>query len=614
MLTAKTVAIANYIKSMKNIKNIKNRRVWVSLALLLTLLAAVVLPSAAQAHPLGNFTVNRYSRLEVGAAGVRIYYVIDMAEIPTFQEKDLIDTNHDNQISADEQQNYLNHKIKEIQGNLSLTLAGVATPLKLEQSQLAFLAGQGGLQTMRLTAQFETGPLAATATDLSYQDNNYSDRLGWKEIVLRNADGIALSQSSVAATDQSNELRTYPQDMLSSPLNVTSAQASFKLDPTVHVQQTVTTASSGVIDRAQDPFADLVNGGELTLGVVLVSFLLAFVLGMAHALSPGHGKTVVAAYLVGTRGTARHAIFLGLSVTITHTLGVFALGLLTLFASQFIVPEKLYPWLGVLSGLIVVVMGLTLLRSRLRYAITGIAHPSSTHSHSHVDDHDHDHAHEHEHDHPHIHSHVDDHDHHHTTDTVAASPELVLAIATLDHEYQHAHGLAHSHSHDYNHDSAELQLPHTHHHASTDDHSHDHAHTAASAVHTHSHGGKAHSHLPPELGADGTPLSWKRLLLFGVSAGLLPCPSALVVMLSSIALGRTAFGLVLIVFFSLGLATTLTTMGILLVYARNLFRRVKLNTARSFVRLLPVASAALVAVLGIFISYEALIQTGLWSR
>jgi ABC-type nickel/cobalt efflux system permease component RcnA len=397
--------------------------------------------------------------------------------------------------------------------------------------------------------------------------------------------------------------------MLSSPLNVTSAQASFKLDPTVHVQQTVTTASSGVIDRAQDPFADLINGGELTLGVILVSMLLAFVLGMAHALSPGHGKTVVAAYLVGTRGTARHAIFLGLSVTITHTLGVFALGLLTLFASQFIVPEKLYPWLGVLSGLIVVVMGLTLLRSRLRYAIMGISHTNSTHSHTHVDHHDHDHDHAH----PHAYTHVDDHDHPHI-DTAAASPELVLATATLDHEYQHAHGLAHSHSHDHTSDHTDYHV-HDHDHASLDhDHTPDHEHTDTSAVHTHSHGGKAHSHLPPELGADGTPLSWKRLLLFGVSAGLLPCPSALVVMLSSIALGRTAFGLVLIVFFSLGLATTLTAMGILLVYARNLFKRVKLNTTGSFVRLLPVASAALVAVLGVFISYEALIQTGLWSR
>jgi len=367
-----------------------------------------------------------------------------------------------------------------------------------------------------------------------------------------------------------------------------------------------------VIDRAQDPFADLVNGGELTLGVILLSLLLAFVLGMAHALSPGHGKTVVAAYLVGTRGTARHAIFLGLSVTVTHTLGVFALGLLTLFASQFIVPEKLYPWLGVLSGLIVVVMGLTLLRSRLRYAIMGSTHAGSNPAHTH------DHAdHDHTHDHNHSHVHVDDHDHVHI-DTVPANPELVLATATHDHEYQHAHGLAHSHAshhHDYEHTHNHTELPHDHPHASLEhDHDHTHEHTDTSAVHTHSHGGKAHSHLPPELGVDGTPLSWKRLLLFGVSAGLLPCPSALVVMLSSIALGRTAFGLILIVFFSLGLATTLTTMGILLVYARNLFKRVKLNTAGTFVRLLPVASAALVAVLGVLISYEALIQTGLWSR
>ena len=91
---------------------------------------------------------------------------------------------------------------------------------------------------------------------------------------------------------------------------------------------------------------------------MLLAVLGAFVWGAAHALSPGHGKTIVAAYVVGQRATFKHAIFLGATTTITHTAGVFALGLITLFASQFILPETLYPWLEVISGVLVVVLGM----------------------------------------------------------------------------------------------------------------------------------------------------------------------------------------------------------------------------------------------------------------
>src|SRR5437870_7078170 len=93
--------------------------------------------------------------------------------------------------------------------------------------------------------------------------------------------------------------------------------------------------------------------GPLGLGLVLTSLLVAAALGALHALSPGHGKTIVGAYLVGARGTARHALFLGLVVTATHTLGVYALGLVTLTASQYIVPEQIFPWLGAASVILV---------------------------------------------------------------------------------------------------------------------------------------------------------------------------------------------------------------------------------------------------------------------
>ena len=111
-------------------------------------------------------------------------------------------------------------------------------------------------------------------------------------------------------------------------------------------------------------------------GVLLVLLLAAFGWGALHALSPGHGKAMVAAYLVGTRGKPRHAVALGATVTVTHTIGVFALGVVTLALSQYILPEDLYPWLNLLSGLLVVVIGAGVLRSRARLASTAIPSPS----------------------------------------------------------------------------------------------------------------------------------------------------------------------------------------------------------------------------------------------
>ncbi len=581
-------------------------------------------PVSASAHPLGNFTVNRYSRLEVGAAAINIYYVLDMAEIPTYQEKDSIDLNHDGQISQTEQAAYLDRKVPEIQANLKLSLNKNPLTLKALEKNLSFPPGQGSLPTTRLTIHFQSAALSTDANEFTYEDTNYSDRLGWREIVICNADGVALQKSSVSSTDQSDELRTYPQDMLASPLNISTANAAFKLDPNVKFASTQNSSSKLAV-RTNDPFADLINGGELTPIIVLSSLGLAFVLGIFHAFSPGHGKTIVAAYLVGSRGTARHAGFLGLVVTVTHTIGVFALGLITLFASQFILPEKLFPWLGLISGLLVLWMGFTMFRSRLRLATAIGASPAHDHDHDH-NEHDHNHDHNHDHDHEQLHQLGLEHTHDHAAEKVletvmassAATAEVGREPLTAnglsqssdhehhDHDHDHAdhdhdHSLAHSHT-DHDHDHADHDHNHDHDHQEDSDHDHD------SGL-THSHGGKMHSHLPP--GADGTTLTWKRLLLFGISAGILPCPSALVVMLSAIALNRTAFGLIMVVFFSLGLAGALTAIGIILVYARQWLNRFNIKAGGRVLRWLPIMSAGLIAILGLFITIDGLVQIGL---
>lgn len=536
--------------------------------LILFLCGGLLLPATASAHPLGNFSINQYSRLEISTESIKIFYVLDLAEIPTFQDKELADANGNGQLEPTEQAAYLERKVSDLQANLKLSLNDQNLPLSLATKTIAFADGQGGLPTTRIEAQFVSAKLAETKSlaNLRYTDRNNPDRLGWRAIVARNSAGIAVVSSTALANDVSNELRVYPQDMLSNPPALNSVQLSFRFDPTAPASSLNQTATEATTGKPQDALSSLISG-ELSLGLLLLAFGTAFVFGMGHALSPGHGKTVVAAYLVGARSTVRHSIFLGLTVTVTHTLGIFALGLITLFASNFILPEKLYPWLGLLSGLLVLGLGLTLLRTRLKPVFTG----NTAHTHTHVPSHTHGGD-----------SHKHDHFHEDSEDS-----------------HEHAHE-GHSHSH---HEGKLTYYRHSH---VQEEHAHSH-HTAS-----HSHGGITHSHLPP--GADNTPVTWKRLLIFGISAGLLPCPSALVIMLSAIALGRVALGLSLVIFFSLGLAATLTGLGLLFVFGRRWLTNFKLSAGRQLFisKAVPVFGAIVITVVGVVLSLQALQQTGLF--
>ena len=475
------------------------------LALILAILLALAVPAAALAHPLGNFTTNRYSRLEIGDAGLRLRYILDLAEIPAFQEiSSAVDTDHDGQVSATENAAYAQRKAAEVRSKLSLVVAGTPTDLTLTSYELSFPEGQGGLKTLRLALWFDA-PLRLRQGQLAYRDDNYPDRLGWKEVVVRAADGGQIDQSSVPSTDVSQELHVYPADMLTSPLNVHAATVSYTLGVASSLQPSVQTAA---LARPNDALAELVGHEALSLPVILTSLLIAFGLGMAHALSPGHGKTMVGAYLVGSRGTWRHALFLGLTVTVTHTAGVFALGLVTLFAQQYILPEQLYPWLSVVSGVLVVGIGLTLILSRLRGALRGGS-----------DAHDHD-------------------------------------------------GLG-----------------------------------------FHTHGPDGHTHSPTPRAQTGR-ITWRSLLALGVSGGLLPCPSALVVLLSAVSLHRVGFGMLLIVAFSLGLAGVLVAIGLALVFAGRFVERQRVGGR--LVRLLPAVSALVITLVGLVMTVQALAQVGLW--
>jgi nickel/cobalt exporter len=339
------------------------------LALLAPALALAALgvlrPSAAEAHPLGNFTINRYSRLDLYSDVVRIRYVLDMAEIPAFQETPRIDTNGDGDLSQTESDAYLAAKATEIADNLQLEVDGSRKGLTLTSSMVGFPEGQAGLRTLRLSLLLEANA-SGSDVQLEYHDDNYSDRVGWKEVVVRPADGVLLNGSNAPANDVSAELTSYPANLISSPLDVSSATVSYssgtgvKAPPVDEMSRGLAAAPNAAPKRAGGAFASLINrdsGGP----IIILSLLLALGFGALHALEPGHGKTFVAAYFVGVQGTVRQALGLGLIVAFTHTLGVLMIGLITLFGSQYILPERLYPWLTLASGLMVLALGVRLI-------------------------------------------------------------------------------------------------------------------------------------------------------------------------------------------------------------------------------------------------------------
>ena len=512
--------------------------------LFLTFILTFLVVPLALAHPLGNFTTNHYAGLLISEDEITVDYVLDMAEIPAFQEIATFDTNRDQKAAPEEAAGYHFPKCQELGAALELYLNQQNTALTPIASEVSFPPGVGDLQTLRLSCSFraEIANLGNNL-DVTFKDHSFPDRLGWREIVVIPA-GVSI-QGEYSSTSISHRLTAYPNDLLANPLDqreLTVAVTPRGTTPEKEVAQTATIPTTALPGRQEDAFTRLITLQELTPATVAVALIIAFVMGAAHALTPGHGKTVVAAYLVGTRGTFKHALFLGLTTTITHTTGVFILGLITLFASKFILPEQLFPWLTVLSGVFVVAIGINLFWNRLRKVSRSFSEPGHTHGHGH--DHDHDHGHEHEH-------------------------------------HSHTHGTHPEYHHEHDHDEY---------------HSH------------HDHAEHAHSHLPP--GGDGSGVTWRDLLALGISGGVLPCPSALIVLLSAIALGRIGFGLVLVTVFSLGLAGLLTAIGLMFVYTGR-FVSDRGWLRGPLVRIMPIVSAFIITLIGFGMLSQALTDLGL---
>ncbi|HEX5699856.1 MAG TPA: hypothetical protein VFX77_04360, partial [Rubrobacter sp.] len=379
------------------------RLAWLVACLAFAVFASLI-PREAQAHPLGNFTINHYSSLQFTEENARIAHVLDFAEIPTLQQKARLDADGDGKLSEAEANAYLEADMPSLVKGLRLRAGDEILPLEVRDRSAEYRPGQGGLPTLRVEVHLMADLPKDWRGEAHFADQTYENRLGWREIVVKGGSGVAIRNSTVQAKSVSNELRSYPQDMLSSPPDVREATftlvdggGSVENETAGRTAERVGTSFGGVTGRVDE----LVSVERLSAAVVALSMLAAFFWGAAHALTPGHGKAVVAAYLIGARGTARHAGILGMTVTLTHTAGVFILGAVTLYLSRYILPEELYPWLSVASGMLVVLIGLSLLYRH----VDKMSHDSKA-GHTHAE-----HTHQHDGEHSHTHSHHGEHSH-----------------------------------------------------------------------------------------------------------------------------------------------------------------------------------------------------------
>jgi ABC-type nickel/cobalt efflux system permease component RcnA len=438
--------------------------------LLASLVLVLAIPAEIDAHPMGNFSINHHSKIHVGEKTISIQYVLDFSEIPTIQ-------------MFPEKSKALDQVGNWVQ-TLSLMVDGLPSALRVDDVQVEEVPGAAALSTLRVTILLSS-VWTGDGGLVSFSDGNFPERIGWKEIVISADAPLGFSEGNAFAVDRSNALRSYPQDPLAAAPNV--VHASVRVENGAISDKTVSDQTPGIQterggNEVTQRLSEILRQEQLPPQLLLLAMVIAFSLGAFHALSPGHGKTVMAAYLVGNRGTARHAVLLGAVVTFTHTAGVFLFGAVTLFLSRYIVPERLYPWLGFLSGVTILSIGVRLFRQRLQ----GV---------------------------------------------------------------------------------------------------HDHLHDLPEGI------------------------TFRNLLLMGFSGGIVPCPSALVVLLSAVALGRIEIGLLLIVAFSLGLACVLVAIGILAVRASAcLFR---FDAHHAFLNYLPLLSAGLISLLGLGIALQSLAGTSL---
>ncbi|MGE0495029.1 MAG: sulfite exporter TauE/SafE family protein [Vulcanimicrobiota bacterium] len=491
-------------------------------------------------------TADSLLKLVVEPGVIRLDYEIHFSGTESFTRIRSLDSNGDETYSDFEKEAFLGVRELDFLEQASLRMDGKGLALRpIARKVEVDTNSVTGLSKISVYHSFESDPFESPSAHARLE---FSDKaFGWTRLELGGGLGPGLVEEGP------------------------SRGRKHQLVVDLGSQARARTATEQSTTASDDRLLELV-GANLTPGIIATALLLAFVFGALHALTPGHGKTMVAAYLVGSRGTFSQAVFLGLVVTFTHTISVFLLGIACFYYFDKVVPEQTIPWIAFASGVLVVVVGAVLLVGRLRGADWGHGH-----SHSHGHDHSHDH-----------HSHAHDHDHH-------------------GHDHSHDH---HSHAHDHDH--------HGH------DHSHDHhGHAAdhrgscqetdlAASLEGHHHLGHHHAEGNPPSHPHQPEVAKKvsgwALLSLGISGGLVPCPDALLVLLSAIALNRLAFGLLVLVAFSLGLAAVLVAIGVAVVSAARVADR--FMPGRETVARISVVAYGLVCLLGLVMAWRALVSAG----
>jgi nickel/cobalt exporter len=465
------------------------------------LIAALLLGAApdARAHPLGNFTVNRYAEIVVGPEDVTVRYVLDLAEIPSLQELQRIDPDG-NGPAAEELRRWADRTAAEAATGLLLRIDGRRILLQPRSATAALSPGQGGLSLLRLEVTLSAG-LRRRAGLLTFEDRNDPGRLGWREIVARGANGVALVGATVPAVSVTEGLRSYPDDLLSSPLAVTEMQARFRpgTSGAPGTESATTAGGSTRPDVDGGPFVRLLDRRGVLL--MLLGVLAALALGAWHALLPGHGKTLMAAAVIGSGARTRQAVTAGVSVAAMHTFSVIGLSVLIVVLEQAFRPEALYPWLRLASGVVAVAIGLHLARRRWRSWRDRGSEGSPT---------------------AHVHG------------------------ADEDHPGPHVH------------------------------------------------------EVPP-----GGLLSRRGIAALAFAGGVLPSPSALIVLLASIERGRAAYGLGLVLAFSVGLAVSLVFVGLGLMRAGRIAAR---GRWRRIVPVVALGSAAAIVAIGVVVASGGIVS------
>jgi len=565
----------------------------------ITIVIALTLAAApALAHPMGNYSINQYWLVDARGESLDLFYLLDIAEVPSLKELDRLDPDFDSQVTESERDDYLSERIPEILDGLSFQYNGERVPLTAVSHRLNLLQGMGGMTVFNIVMRLRPDGIqwppqdfpvtVEVASDLylkqtgvrecmvvvdgQYDDltEGLGDRLKYQTLMLwddnlnplyqdydaqfliklgESTENIAIERPTQLAFDWTSTARsaatmgeTEIAQGLSQEFSQTMEAANQATDDG-SVPPIGTTAKEPMEESAEGEWIArvqaIIEAEEMPFPLFVAGLLIAVMMGAGHAMSPGHGKTVMAAYLIGERGTYWHAFLLGVIVTITHTWSVLLLGVVVLYLQDYVAPEDVDFWAGIASGVIIMVLGVYLFRRRFESYI--LSKQAVAHDHDDARSHDHDHHHHH-------------HDH--------------------DHDHSHAHLRGHDHIH----------------------HDHDH---------DHHHGPGGHTHVIET--EDGAPPSFWQILTLGISGGIVPCPAALIVLMLAISVGRLSYGLLFILAFSVGLAAVLVAIGFVVVKTAGAIRSAT-GERSPVLKALPVFSSILITILGGWVVLMTLIR------